>query len=359
MLDYGFTEYLQLFDPDRLRPVIRVGSFTLLLFLALNAGLTGLSAFTPAWLPKQFFGVDFVEDNRRRAVAAAAQYRQGIVDRTEPLVAILGLSSASEGIILKELFDSTGGEYRFLGLCGAGRNLEEISRYAQPLLETNLKPNLVVFAMNPFHLIDGYTYDNRTKIEILGLWFLLHRADIRHVVDLALFDARTMMFRFFDVRIEDALPDPWREMMKIGLPETVSRMALDEKIRQYGERSYYDPAAYLNSEKQITTLIKLVKEFRERRGKIMIVLMPEYSALKERVPREGLELLRAGLDRGFGESTLAVFNLRATIDDGEFVDISHLNTRGRTTFSRLLAEMIEKNVPQQPPLTSQLDDSEN
>ncbi len=337
-----------MFEPSRLRPLIRVGCVAVVLFLVLNSAFTALSSWAPGWLPRPFFGVDFIEDNQRRAVAAAEQYRRKEVDESEPLVVVLGLSSASEGISLDTLSEETGGEIRFLGLSGAGRNMEEVSLYAQPLLETGLKPDLVVFAINPFHLIDGYVHDDRSGVEMYGLWFYHRRRDIRHVVDLGLLDLRSRIFRLFDVRMEEALPDPWREMVRLNLPATTSERALKRKLEQYGERGYYEPEAYRRSTRQIASLIGLIRQFEQRGAESLIVLMPQHSALRERVPSAGLELLTGGLKRDLGERAPPIVDLADAIGDDEFSDISHLDDRGRITLSRRLAATIRASIPDFP-----------
>ena len=102
-----------MFDLSRIRPFLYLGGCLFLLLMAANLGLTLLSALVPGWLPRQFFGVDFVKDNRQRAIAAAAQYEQGVIDDGKPLVVILGLSSASAGIQLETLAQGEGKKYRY------------------------------------------------------------------------------------------------------------------------------------------------------------------------------------------------------------------------------------------------------
>lgn len=333
-----------MFDHTRLRPYLQLAGHLVLTFMAINTILTGITVLAPGWVPKKFFGVDFVEDNRLRAAGAWNEYRQGILDQDKRLVVILGLSSASEGITLGDLSRILGERHRFLGLCGAGRNMEEVKRYAQPLLQTDLKPDLVVFAIGPFHLIDGYVPDNWTRLEILGLWLTLHRRDIRHAVDLTLSDARSELFRYFEVQVSKEIPDPWRELIRIGLPESVSGKSLGVKIRQYGERGYYDAQTYQRSGRQAEILVDLISRFRQRQSKILIVLMPEHSELRRRIPPEGLALLHDALEKAFGEEAPTLVDLRDALDDSEFTDISHVNNKGRPQLNRLLAEAIRESI---------------
>jgi len=326
--------------------------------MAANITLALFSAAFPGWLPHQFFGLDFVEDNRQRAVAAAAQYRDGDIDRDEPLVLVLGLSSASEGIQLETLRRNVGHDTRFLALCGAGRNMGEVTRYAGPLLASDVRPDLVVIAINPFHLMDpppfkdGFVNNLRqTKViaELTGFWFYLRRADIKHAVDVSILDARHRLFDAFDVRMDESGPDPWREIIRMGLMQTSTEADWQAKIRQYGLRGYYDPQAYIRSREQAAALIALITEFKARDADIMIVLMPEHSSLRQRIPPEAMDALLDPLHEAFSDRLPPVIQLREAIPDSGFADISHLNESGRTRLSPLLAAAIRQNLSARPP----------
>jgi len=342
------------FDCHRLKPVLRLSGFLLLFLLAINIVLALFSAAFPAWLPHQFFGLDFVADNRQRAVAAAAQYRDGVVDRDDPLVLILGLSSASESIRLETLRREVDQGTRYLVLSGAGRNMGEVTRYAGPLLESDVRPDLVVFAINPFHLMDpppfkeGFVNNLRQSkaiAELLGFWLYLRRADVKHAVEVRVLDARYRVFDAFDVRMDESGPDPWREIVRMGLTQTSTEAGWHAKIRQYGLRGYYDPQAYIRSRHQAAALIELITQFEARDSNIMIVLMPEHSSLRQRIPAEAMGALLEPLHQAFDEQLPTLTNLRDAIPDSDFADISHLNEDGRTRLSPLLAEAIRQNLP--------------
>lgn len=338
-----------MYDGLRLSPIFRVFGVLLLSLMLANVGLVLFTAAFPGWLPRQFFGLDFVSDNRQRAVAAAAQLRDGIVDPDEPWVLILGLSSASEGIVLEDLRGQGAGDSRYLALCGAGRNMQEVAIYADPLLESAVRPELAVFAISPFHLVDppplgeGFI-DNlkqrTTRIELLGLWFYSRRGDVKHAVEVAVLAARHALFDVFDVRIEETGPDPWREIVRMGMPQLEGEEEWQAKLRQYGLRGYYDPQRYLRSRDQAAALVGLVARFRERGSEVVIVLMPEHSTLREQIPPEALAALREPLETG-GELP-PIVDLRDAVPDSGFADISHMNEAGRLRFTPLLAAAIRE-----------------
>ena len=84
-----------MYDIRALGRVLHVGALALAAVFLINMVFVLVSATYPNWLPRQFFGVDFLADNRQRVVAAGDHYASD--SAAEPLVVVLGLSSASEG----------------------------------------------------------------------------------------------------------------------------------------------------------------------------------------------------------------------------------------------------------------------
>lgn len=342
-----------MYDLDRLKSFLKLCGAVLLFLYAANVALTLTTALFPGVLPHQFFGVDFLAENEKRARGAAAQYRDGILGDDDPLVVILGLSSASEGVQLSTLRQQPGDRTRYLGLSGAGRNMREVARYAAPLLESDVRPALVVFALSPFHLMDppplgeGFVnnlHQRSTIIELAGFWFYARRKDIKHVIDVGVLDARSALYRWFDVRVDESGADPWRDMERMGLPATTGARQWQANIQRYGLRGYYDAESYNRSETQAAVLIDLVKQFRARRTDVVIVLMPEHSTLRARIPDAAMQALSGPLRQAFGPDMPSIVDLRKAVADSGFNDISHMNSQGRSSFSPLLAELIRENL---------------
>lgn len=341
-----------MYDARRLKSIVTLFGVVLITLFATNFVLTVTTVIYPGLLPKQFFGVDFLVENRKRVLTAAAQYRNGFLTADDPLIVILGLSSASEGIALEQL-SSPGAQIRYLGLVGAGRNMRDVRRYAQPLLDSNLQPQLVVFAINLFHLLDPpistsgilHQLNNEpANTELRGQWFFNHRSDIKYAVSALLFDARNRVFKAFDVRLDETGTDPWREIVRMSLSQTVTEQQWQSNLRRYGERGYYNSDAYQSSTKQSATLVSLIKEMQAKRMDIMIVLMPEHSILRVNIPTTAMHTLTAPLRHTFGKQSPAIVDMRDDVPDTGFTDISHMNREGRRLFSSLLANVITEHL---------------
>jgi hypothetical protein len=77
----------------------------------------------------------------------------------------------------------------------------------------------------------------------------------------------------------------------------------------------------------------------------VILLLPERSDLRSRVPAEAMNCLNATLARGFGDDgPPPSIDLRDAITDDQFHDTLHLNQRGRMETSRRLAEQLRRRA---------------
>ena len=82
--------------------------------------------------------------------------------------------------------------------------------------------------------------------------------------------------------------------------------------------------------------------------------MPEHSLLHARLPPEAMHALQGALDDGLGAGNTPLLDLRNTVPDSGFTDITHVNAEGRMIVSQLLAARINQSMPQgRPPLMRQ------
>ena len=68
------------YDRQTLTVIAGIATGLVIALFAINAALVLLSAAWPNWLPRQFFGVDFIVDNRQRAAGRSPStdtYRTG------------------------------------------------------------------------------------------------------------------------------------------------------------------------------------------------------------------------------------------------------------------------------------------
>lgn len=335
---------------------LRLTALGLTMFSVMNVTMWLATAAWPDlfWVPKQFFGVDFVRENYQRVQGAKAYFRDRAA-ADERLVVILGLSSASEGVSVEQLAEAErqrGGTRRFLSLSGAGRNARELAIYARPLIDSELDADLVVLAINPFHLMDPSNASRETTsvlrqyttLELLFGWFAAKRGDLRHIFDMEVLRARTALFESLGNRVDERQLDPWRENTFMGMIGLTRPEQWQRKLQEYGDRGYYDVANYANSRQQPAIAAALLQALESAGMPVIIVLMPEHSSLRQAIPAEALPVTLAKL-RAHTDNIPRVVDLRDAIADEHFNDISHMKAEGRAAFTAVLEQLISNGQP--------------
>jgi hypothetical protein len=143
-------------DPARmhkifgLRPYVQIGVWLVAAALAITVALGVLAAAHAFdWLPERTTGNGFIEDLRQRVAGALTEYRQGKIDDGQYLCALIGISGVREGLNLQVLTAEARGDWRFLGVAGAGLGIESVETYANLVSDTALRPDVAVVGFTP------------------------------------------------------------------------------------------------------------------------------------------------------------------------------------------------------------------
>jgi hypothetical protein len=355
----------------RLIPVAHIVLLILIAMIAINQVMLTVAHAYPDWLPYHMEGTGFTEDIAQRVTAAEYRYPSDAA-QGQYLCALLGLSSFREASDRQLMTQLTDDKCRLLGLCGAGPSLEDIADQSASLRESTLRPDLVFIGINEFHQAkptaevaaanarDQVTFgralmhgDVRNILKPLRdrIWFYQRRQDVSLESESALLNAKVKIVHAMGARMENPTTDPWREMIHLEAPEHATPGTLHDQLVSYGNRKLFDPATYdlPVARQQLDSLIQLIGELQSRGATVVVVIMPEYSELRERMPPIAMERLLASLHQ-LSNNAPAVVNFRDALGDEDFSDISHVNTAGRTDFSRLLAAKIVGFFPHHPPL---------
>lgn len=353
----------------RYRPYILVAGWLVVLLVLTNSSLRLLDkTVVLAWLPKAAAGTGFTEDNRQRVEAAQREFEQGQVDPNEYLCAILGLSNVREAVPLKVVAQEAGLPCRYMGLGAAGVGMPDLARQARLLIDSELRPDLVLIGMGPNQLVDTQPKPGSLQTTFLdamrrgdfrnaaieirnGFWFFSRRIDVSIGLEKALLDARAVMFHSFGVHLQNPNADkdsPWREMIRTIFEEHFSEATLREEEQFFQDLGVFDKATYAKSPKASATLVRLIQDFRARGSAVVVLLMPENSRLRKRMPPNSLELVTTPLQQAFGADIPTVWDLRDEIEDSGFVDLTHLNQSGSTRCGRLLGAKIRDYLRSRP-----------
>jgi hypothetical protein len=320
-------------DLGNVSPLLQVAMCLVMVLAIPVGGLQLVRHVAPRLLPQRLAGLGYAQEIQARVDGAAAQYRQGLVPPDEKLCAVLGFSGGQEGIDIEQLAREDESPVRYLGLCGAcDGTMRGLTELVRPLYESDLRPDLVIVAMDPFHLV------------VREFQPSLARADIKHGVDLRLLQCRRQILRACGVDVDPRYQaqNPWRGMTK-NCFEPVPDEVLDFRTEEYGKRGYFDVTAYENSHEQREYLRRLVEESRARGADVLIVLMPIHPVLCDRIPASATLSVYATLQQAFGDDAPPVLDYQQALGAEEFHDVSHLTGAGRATFTSLLARDIRQH----------------
>jgi hypothetical protein len=365
---------------NRVRPLVQVLSSLVVLTVVVNGLLQVLSAASVlTWPPKVLAGNGFLDDSRQRVRGAVEEYSQGRIGPEERLGAFVGISNLREDVDLKTVADVAGTGWRFVGLAGAGFAMSDVNPYAELLLTSELRPDLVVVGIGVHQLVDtrpkpgafnaGFVeYLRRgdwrnTAIAVRGwFWFYTRRQDINMAAESSVLDARERLFRRWDVHVHEQRADrhsPWREMIKSDWPEHFSSNTLQEQETFFEGLGVFEGRTYANSPKATAVLIKAIDRFRSRGAKVVLLLMPQHSRLMERIPATALDTLTATMKQKYQDQPLPILDFRSVVDDDGFVDLPHLNRKGSAKFSRLMAGQLRPLLPNALPLMKMSDERDS
>jgi hypothetical protein len=303
---------------------------------------------TARWLAGDEYPAD------RRVVAHAGERLAGIVGKgKEPgqVGLLLGQSTLECGIDPALLDAEADLPLRWLNLYGVGGSINKIDDIAELVFAGGLKPEVVVFAINPYMLV-GIDYDRVRTSERAStgnwikpwVWTLENRVVFNHVVQTAIHQARLAMIKASGQGIDAMYPaaaDPWSVIYprdKRHSDATQLRWRLDYN-RSIG---WLDPASYKVTNFNETTLVKLIRRFRDEGTKVVIVLMPERSIFREAIPSEALDCLATINRDAFADRPVPVVSLVDQVPDTLFLDLDHLDREGRAQCSKLVARHVHE-----------------
>ncbi len=353
----------------RFRPYIVIAGW-ILVFLAAGDGFFRLLDKTPVlgWLPKVVTGTGFLEDNRQRIEGAVQECAEGRVGADEYLCAIMGLSNVREAVPLQVVSEEAGLPCRYLGLGAAGLGMPDLAAQARLLLDSELRPDLVLLGIGPHQMVDTRPKPSAFQVNFLdllrhgdfrnaaieirnGIWFYARRQDVSITVERCLLDARATMFRWFGVHLQESATNhrsPWREMIRAIFAEHFSEATLREEEQFFQSLGVFERETYMNSPKASATLVRLIQDLRARGAVVVVVLMPENSRLRKRMPPNISTAVTTPLKQAFGADMPPVLDLREAVEDAGFVDLSHLNPTGSARCGRLIGAKIRDYVPSRP-----------
>jgi hypothetical protein len=301
-----------------------------------------------------------------KVAGVSVQLRRGQIPAGTRLGILMGRSTLREGIdpAILEQYGPRG--FRWLSLYGSGGSLSYLADISDALNASDLRPAVVVLVISPYMLaglpnlarpparpgaVLGALAEGNLRAAAKALprtlqatmWVLTQRRVLNQDYRRALHQARRQLFEFFNLEIDCLFPpdpQPWK----------VERRTFDFVMseRNLEPLGWFDSPSYAAEGPPVRTLVDIISDCRTRAAQIYIVLVPERSTFRKRMPTEARQLLSAVLAKHFGTDQPPVIDLRRALPDERFVDPFHPDGRGRRIESRQLADRLRAVVADGP-----------
>jgi hypothetical protein len=360
-----------MFDLARLRGSALALAWVVLGLGALFATLRWAADHRPGWFPSvpSKMDVGALEKAGRRVARAVRDERHdlGLGDRLGVILGSSTMQSALDPAPLAERFRD--GPARWLNLCEPDASPLDLLRIARLLEQGEVRPSVVVVGINlpalaaPGDLLaDAMLADPAPNAyrpsspaprppglvrRIVGLardsgdWLRPNFTKVNYLKDRAVFEWRLAAVLGAGAEIDGVFTPASEDWTP---PAAWSAPATDEfrdwQAREYTRKGWFAADTYGPDGPNVRALADLLASLRRRGARVVLVLLPEPTCLRERVPAEAnhrLSALIAGLAPADAPELL---DLREAVDDAQFVDLAHLGPLGRDEVTRRLARSL-------------------
>jgi hypothetical protein len=336
--------------------------------LALLYGtLDGIAMLALGWAPRALWGGDapvdvtWLERAAGRGIAARRAVDAGGRNKQE-LVVVAGQSTVREGIQSALVEAADPGDRRWLVVGGSGASTSALRDLIYPIATLALRPRAVVLGIH-YGWFSGHKRalptmrDQATQIRTtaqtrgpvvaaritFGLTWLGHNArPVGEYIHRTLTFARLAIMRDLNVPLQAIYvpaDDPW-SLQSMYDDQFAGREFLDVQLQRWTARGWFSERSYQPNGKAVRALRDTIALLEEHTH-VIVVLMPEHSELRARIPRQAAaKTLGSALEVPAEQAAIPVVDMRDAIPDEHFRDLAHLNTRGRELFSALLGQRM-------------------
>ena len=342
----------------RLRALARVLAFVVLALILANSLLWAVSGPAPGSLRRAEL-LDPSEYERIGERVAAAEREMFVRGHagTRPVVVVVGLSTAREDFDAELLGSGICGRAKILNLGSSGGSYRELAFYLQTLRATRMRSALTIVGVHPVWLAGREESGEvevssaaplarsarRTTREALRelsrrwIWLYGNRRGMHAVLQNALWQLRERIddrFAFGTAaRFPDAGVSPW-EPRTVYSGGRAPPELLNEQMRAWYGFGWFDSSRYTVGGTEAASLRLVAEEVGSLDGPVMFVMLPEHSALRNRMPSNAMSTFQAILQHA---GSAPVLDLRNALPDAGFFDYAHANSFGRARLSLVVA----------------------
>lgn len=276
---------------------------------------------------------------------------------------IIGQSSSLWGIDLDQLEEQDGTELRWFLISGNGASAAKMAFYARPLMDSSIEFDVVLLALHMAFNAGDIEQPRSARAEIPALyrelvtrrwydasqrlldwvWLVKHRQRLGTWVVQQCFETRTRVMHAFGKGADEIftpVADAWREPLPPEIFQAAPEVAPPLQSPRYPYWS--EPERYRSDSVDARALQGLVRHYQQRGARVVLLLMPEKSILRETTPPEAYASLVGPLQSRAGPP-VDVIDLRALIEDRLFFDRTHVYAEGRRLLTRRLSEALSSH----------------
>jgi hypothetical protein len=351
-----------------LRALVAVLLAVALALLVANMALAALLGASPRLLRREVVYSPSEFDRIAEQVAAAERlltndnHARGPAATAEPLLLVVGLSTAREDIDAPIVERVVCGGSRLLNLGSSGGSFSELNYYLRTLDRTQLRPVAVLLAVHAVWMTSRVALPDSSvgirnvvrrigtspgavaasRLVVASLWINANRNGIHTVLTNELLKFRWAITAPFGLTLPALVPmsseDPWAPRFAYsGLhanPEF-----LDGQLRSWKALGWFDPNSYAVRGPEADAVMEIAKRSARLTSQSLVILMPERSTLRAKAPAAAEMSLRTALAEGGFD--FPILDFRTALPDSLFYDHAHLNAFGRHRFSRALAASVD------------------
>lgn len=253
----------------------------------------------------------------------------------------LGTSTLKQALDKTPLENVTG--VPWMTMCGSGPSVVRLKRHLTPFLESDVRAEWILLGLSPYWLANKKDESlpmlpTSGSPSAFGSYAKLSRSTGQKMFFTSLGQLQLAIgargrpagvrgdWRFGDAKDGFADAEFWADQIE-GM-----------------ERSYgaFDKESYSSQNEESRALKVLLQELSSHTEHLYVILMPEHSELRAKLPHIAEQtLLKVVEDSGV---SLTLLDLRVSREDRMFYDYCHLNTDGRAVFSEETAKVLSKKV---------------
>lgn len=349
----------------RFVPFVAVGAILSGWLVAINLTFAALNdSALLSWIPDRTSGIGYLVESKQRVTSAEQVVRSDKAEANRSLVAVVGISDVREGTRLEILSSRAGKCRRFLGIAGAGAGFGSVKEQAALILNSNLRPRIVLLGISPMQMIEasdlkrgnaateqagaaGLLANAKANLR-QSLWFVQRRSDLVGWLDRMLLEGRGDIDAALGQEAAVDARSPWRPLLRTLGVEHYPDSVLHDSLGVLRASGAADLRTYGSSHDSFNQAGGLIRQFEARGATVVVMFMPRHPWLESSLPPQVDPLIAARLRGASANPALQVLDYSNLIPAQGFIDLVHLNTAGGEAFSNQLATDLLELRPGRP-----------